>query len=272
MKKHQVILYCGEAIFIALELIALIVVVFWRIISIISINADTSYVADSTPKVESVMESSFAINAESYHIDTSQFLVNVNTSNFQSGLVRTIDLEVEEPIQTRDTSSSPIPVVQQVTYYYSPTEEERQWTYKLVYAEAGTEDALGQIYVANVIINRAILYDIDLIEVSLQDGQFSCMHRGVPCVYRNEKWIPVTDDMISDELKTAVDSAFEKDYTEELLREIAQQKNLGEKYYEGGALFFYNPRAISDDASNSRSKIKVLFQHGGHNFYRFWDK
>lgn len=271
MKKHQVILYCGEAIFIALEFIALIVVVFWRIISMFLTTADTSYLADSTPNVEAIMESSFAINAE-YHIDTSQFLVNVNTSNFQAGLVRTIDLEVEERIQIRDASSSQIQVVQQVTYYYSPTEEERQWMYKLVYAEAGIEDALGQIYVANVVINRAILYDIDLIEVSLQDGQFSCIHNGVPCVYRNEKWIPVTDDMISDELKTAVDSAFEKDYTEELLQEIAQQKNLGEKYYEGGALFFYNPRAISDDASNSRSKIKVLFQHGGHNFYRFWDK
>ena len=144
----------------------------------------------------------------------------------------------------------------------------------MTFAEAGNQGAFGQTLVANVIINRALLKNSDIITICLEGGQFSCIHNGVPSIYvkSTDEWIPVTEDMITDELKQAVDTAFEKDYTEELLREVAEAKGLGEEYYKGGALYFYNPKGIDEEQSSSRANIKVKFSHKAHGFYRVWDR
>lgn len=163
-----------------------------------------------------------------------------------------------------------------IKLYYHPTEEERLWAYLMAVAEAGLEDAFGQTLAINVAINRAIETGDSLIEVFTAPGQFSSIHNGVPhlrIVHEDEtiEWILVTEDMITDEIREAVDRAFRKDYTEELLKEEAIRKGLDSSYYEGGALYFYNPNAISQEQADSRSNVKVSFQCGNHGFYRRWD-
>ena len=161
---------------------------------------------------------------------------------------------------------------------YNPTEEEREFAEFLAYAEAGNQGELGQIYVINVAINnmRKMGYN-NLIEEGTS-GRYSCVKNGKPCVIRRNSWVPVTSKDISKELKKAVNEAFLKDYTEELLKKEAENKAskdnsvLDPKYYEGGALYFYNPKGTTEEGLAKRKNIKVKFQYKNHIFYRYWDK
>lgn len=177
-----------------------------------------------------------------------------------------LEVPEEDEIEETDTEEAVEP-------YYNPTEEERNWACLMAKAEAGTEDSFGMTLETNVAVNRAIETGKNLIDVYTEDGQYSSIHNGVPhlrIVHEDGsiEWILVTEDMITDEIREAVDKAFEKDYTEELLKEEAISGGLDSSYYEGGALFFYNPYAISEEREKERAGIKVAFQHGNHRFYR----
>ena len=163
--------------------------------------------------------------------------------------------------------------VEENMIYYSPTVEELQMAYLIAKSEAGIEDSFGKILVINVAINnmKESGYS-NLIEEFTASGRYSSVINGVPSIKQGDEWIPVTEEMLDSELKSAVEMAFEKDYTEELLREVAEANNLDETYYKGGALFFYNPKAISDYQASLRVNIKCEFQYGRHFFYRIWDK
>lgn len=189
-------------------------------------------------------------------------------------------LEVPKELLEQDYEEPTLVVEQQdvaqvfiETSYYSPTEEEVQWAYLIAKSEAGIEDSLGQTLVIDVAINhmKESGYS-NLIEEFTASGRYSSVIDGVPCIKQNGKWTPVTEDMLTDELKEAVHLAFEKDYTEQLLKEAAQAKGLDETYYEGGALYFYNPKAVSEHQAELRANIKVAFQHGRHIFYRIWNQ
>lgn len=177
-------------------------------------------------------------------------------------------LEVPEEDEIEETETE-----EAVEPYYNPTEEERKWAYLMAKAEAGTEDSFGMTLETNVAINRAIETGDSLIDVYTADGQYSSIHNGLPhlrIVHEDGsiEWILVTEDMITDEIREAVDKAFEKDYTEEMLKEEAISGGLDSSYYQGGALYFYNPYAISVEREKERAGIKVAFQHGNHRFYR----
>ena len=179
-------------------------------------------------------------------------------------------LELPEEAELEETETE-----EAIEPYYTPTEEERKWAYFMAKAEAGTEDSLGMTFETNVAINRAIETGDSLIEVYTADGQYSSIHNGLPhlrIVHEDGsiEWILVTEDMITDEIREAVDKAFEKDYTEERLKEEAISKGFDSSYYEGGALYFYNPNAISAKRAEERAGIRVSFQHGNHRFHREW--
>lgn len=187
------------------------------------------------------------------------------------------EISVSESIKEIEKQSNISIVELIVKLYYYPTEEERLWAYLMAVAEAGLESQFGQTLVTNVAINRAIQSGGNLIDVFTKDGQYSSIHNGVPhiCIKHEDgstEWILITEDMITDEVKEAVDRAFKKDYTEELLKEEAIKKGLSPSYYEGGALYFHNPKAISQEQSDSRANIKVSFQFENHVFYRIWNK
>ncbi len=177
--------------------------------------------------------------------------------------------KIEEVILEEEQQINSMTVDENTENYYNPTEEERHWAYLIAKSEAGIEDDLGKTLVINVAINHMKSKGYaDLIEEFNASGRYSSVVNGVPCI----GGVPVTDDMLTDDLKIAVDKAFEKDYTEEVLKEVAESKGLDSSYYDGGATYFYNPKAISDHQRELRANISVTFQHGRHVFYRVWDQ
>lgn len=161
-------------------------------------------------------------------------------------------------------------VVTDVESYYVPTEEERQFAYRLAFGEAGIESELGQILVINVAINnmRAKGYS-DLIEEFTMESRYSSVINGE--VYNCGRIVTVED--VPQSIKDAVDAAFECDYSEKMLKEEANKLGITDsKYWEGGSLYFYNPDACSDYQNEIRKNVKVKFRCGRHLFYRYWDK
>lgn len=159
-------------------------------------------------------------------------------------------------------------------YNYYPTDEERQFAYKVAFAEAITEDELGIILVINSAINMTKECEYSsIIEEFTTAGRYSSVKDGQIYLITNESKRLVTEEDLTQELKDAVDEAFRKDYSEELLKQKMEEVGLNDsKYYEGGSLYFYNPEAVSSSRSNERQFIKVSFQHGNHVFYRYWNK
>ena len=161
-------------------------------------------------------------------------------------------------------------VVEEVPVNYEPSEEERDFAYRLAFGEAGIESELGQILVINVAINnmREKGYS-DLIQEFTIKNRYSSV-KGVE-VY-NEGKVVLTEN-VPQSIKEAVDEAFRVDYSEQMLKEQAEALGITDsKYWEGGALYFYNPDKCSEYQNSIRKNVKVKFRCGDHLFYRFWDE
>lgn len=127
----------------------------------------------------------------------------------------------------------------------SVTEEEYNILIHIVAAEAGGCDSIGQILVANVILNR------------VKNKSFPNTIQGV--VFQKNQFSPVLNGTlwstkVTDQVKESVNRAL-----------------AGEDYSQG-ALFF-SARARLGDASMSwfDNNLKWLFEHDGHEFYKFRD-
>lgn len=155
---------------------------------------------------------------------------------------------------------------------YNATESEREFLVFTTFAEAANQGFWGQVFVADVPINIALKDGKDLIYVLTHYG-FSPVKNGVPTYWNSEKKkrVPVTWDVIPQEVIDAVDLALRQDYTEELLKKVADEKGLDSSYYEGGALFFDNPDLITQQQRDARSQIKVRFKYRDQEFFRIWD-
>lgn len=153
---------------------------------------------------------------------------------------------------------------------YSPTEEEREYAYKVAFAEASTQGTMGQTLIINIAINNMRKNGfLNLIQEFEAKGRYSSVENGE--VYNNGKIVELSD--IPDNVKQAVEDAFQYDYTEEILKQEAT--NLGitdSKYWKGGATYFYNPNVCSERQNKLRKEIKVKFQYGEHIYYCYWDK
>lgn len=189
----------------------------------------------------------------------------------------TSEVEVDEqetlvaPLEKDRTESN------QEEVYYTMTDEEFEWACKIAYAEAGNQNFMGKVLVLNCSINNAKALGITLMEEFNQKGRYSSVIEGQ--VYlrykKNGKQVKklVTEDMITDEIRQAVVTACKKDYTEELLHEVAIEKGYtDESYYKGGARFFCNPKGIeSEEEKAKRENISVSYKHGNHIFYLSWE-
>lgn len=197
-----------------------------------------------------------ALSDAELFLDEEDYDVNVE---FQIASIAAFDIQA--------TAS----VLQAENCYYYPTAEELLWAYFMAYAEAGIEDGFGQTLVTNVAINRAIRDGKSLVEVYTAPGQFSSVVGGIPTVpdgHGGRK--PVTEDMLSEDLKASVAAAFQHDFSEDILRIVAEEKGLDASFYEGGALYFYNPAACGQRALNSRAGIQCEAVYGRHHFYKIW--
>lgn len=183
------------------------------------------------------------------------------------------DIEITEILQQENFSDESKQIeMSGKELNYQPSEKERLWAYRVAYAEARGEGTLGQILVVNVAINnmRRQGYE-NMIKEFTASGRYSSVEDGAVYVGYGKNKRLVEDQEIPEELKEAVDSAFEKDYSEELLKKEAVSKGItDEKYYKGGACYFYNPETISKKQISLREGIEVKYQHGNHIFYRYW--
>ncbi len=242
-----------------------VIAIFFALISLILESYNISKIeeiyGESQPNFTLEETREFVKEQLEEYINAIELSEEINVSEFIKEMARQSNISIIHPV---------------VKLYYYPTEEEYLWACLMAIAEAGLEDAFGQTLVTNVAINRAIQSGESLIDVFTADGQYSSIHNGVPHIRIEHEdgaieWILITEDMITDEIREAVDKAFKKDYTEELLKIEAINKGLDSYYYEGGALYFYNPKAISQEQSDSRANIKVSFQHGNHIFHKKWN-
>lgn len=222
-------------------------------------------------EVSEVSEESVSDTEEAV-LDTEESVPD--TDKIVSDIDETVSTKETE--KTEKTETKPVVEYESVSeqdWYYVPTDEERVFSYKLAYAEAGSEDPMTQTMCINTGINRAKKAGISLIEVYTADGQFTPVRDGVPTYWdsKKQKRLPVTEDMLSDELKAAVDEAFKKDYTADLLKAEAERLGLGDEYWEGGALYFCNMSKLNKKQSDARANIKCKVKHGKVTYYRVWD-
>jgi len=165
----------------------------------------------------------------------------VTTATVSLAPVETIDatISVETAISAATTentlTSATITKVASVVSNYS--EEELDVLYRIVEAEAGSQDVIGKCLVANVILNRVKHpnFDKTITGVVFASGQFQPTSDG--------RYYTIT---VSDSTKEAV------------------QKALAGEDYSQGALFFKAPYANAD-----WSNLKLLFIYGGHEFYTY---
>jgi N-acetylmuramoyl-L-alanine amidase len=140
-------------------------------------------------------------------------------------------------LSTQETLSS---------YVFDITEEEIDMLERIVQAEAGGEDMIGRILIANVIMNR------------IEDEKFPDTVEDV--IFQNKdgeyQFSPVDDERywsvdITDKTEEAVQRALE-----------------GEDYSEGALYFIARKRTNANSAEWFDQNLKWLFKHGGHEFYR----
>ena len=126
------------------------------------------------------------------------------------------------------------------------SKEEVAMLERIVQAEAGGEDMVGKILIANVIFNRIVDDEFPdsvesvIFDKSQGDYQFSPVGSGR---YWSVK--------ISDETKEAIQRALD-----------------GEDYSEGALYFIARKHTASTNAKWFDNNLNWLFKHGGHEFYR----
>lgn len=144
---------------------------------------------------------------------------------------------------------------------------------KMTYAEAGLEDVEGQIAVAAVILNRqnSSKFPDTLEGVITQSGAFSSVRNGEVYIMTANPYVLEYEDIPERTIEATQRALNGEDPTEQLLWEEAVRLGLDpEEYAAGGALFFYNPNACSDEALQQRANIQCKVQIGNHIFYKVW--
>lgn len=132
------------------------------------------------------------------------------------------------------------------SFVYDVTASEISMLERIVQAEAGGEDMIGRILIANVIMNRvADEHFPDSIEAVIfqnKDGDY--------------QFSPVDDKRywkvkVSEKTKKAVQRALE-----------------GEDYSKGALYFIARKRTSANSAAWFDNNLDWLFKHGGHEFYK----
>lgn len=158
------------------------------------------------------------------------------------------------------------------------SEEDEFFLKSVAYAEAGVDGKEAVKAVMHVLYNRtkAEGFGSSIREVVNKSGAFSSVRGGYVYLVTSEGNILVTQNI----LPTYVNEAYETfvaevqagiDPTKELLQEQANLLGFEEpKFWQDGALYFYNPYAISWNEQNARAGIRVQIPIGTQYFYCYW--
>ena len=118
---------------------------------------------------------------------------------------------------------------------------------RIVEAEAGSEDLVGRILVANVILNR-VMYEEFPDTVADVIYQYE---------YEVAQFSPVSDGRIYEVTVS------------DLTREAVRQAMEGVDYSQGALFFIYKEYADSQGTQWFENDLKYLFKHGVHEFYTY---
>lgn len=127
------------------------------------------------------------------------------------------------------------------------SDEDYETLLKIVEAEAGGEDDIGKILVANVIFNR--------IE-----------HPEFPSTVTEVVWQNVAG---SPQFSPTVDGRIHTVTVSEETREAVNRAIDGEDYSQGALYFVEESTADQDNVKWFKSDLKYLFKHGVHTFYKY---
>ena len=127
------------------------------------------------------------------------------------------------------------------------SDEDYETLLKIVEAEAGGEDDIGKILVANVIFNR--------IE-----------HPEFPSTVTEVVWQNVAG---SPQFSPTVDGRIHTITVSEETREAVNRAIDGEDYSQGALYFVEESTADQDNVKWFKSDLKYLFKHGVHTFYKY---
>ncbi|MGB4658188.1 MAG: cell wall hydrolase [Mobilitalea sp.] len=144
------------------------------------------------------------------------------------------------------TEIESLSVEEEITTIIDLTADEVQMLERIVQAEAGGEDMIGKILIANVIFNRIASEDFP---DNVEDVIFQQKHG-------DYQFSPVSNDSywsvsISEDTEEAVMRALE-----------------GEDYSEGALYFMARKRTSASNAQWFDRNLLWLFKHGGHEFYK----
>lgn len=233
--------------------------------------------ADCTPKPvlqEQVQETPVTIPTTNAVVKTNTKEATQTTvmENLQPMVVAEeteVGVEVEETVVSAEESQSN-------TVFFS--EEDEFLIKSVAYAEAGIDGEEAVNAVMHVLYNRtkAEEFGSSIREVANKSGAFSSVIGGSVYLITKKGNILVTQDI----LPSYVDEVYETfvaevqagvDPTKELLREQANLLGFEEpKFWQNGALYFYNPETISQNEKKARAGIKVQIPIGSQYFYCYW--
>ena len=233
--------------------------------------------ADCTPKPvlqEQVQETPVTIPTTNAVVKTNTKEATQTTvmENLQPMVVAEeteVGVEVEETVVSAEEPQSN-------TVFFS--EEDEFLIKSVAYAEAGIDGKEAEKAVMHVLYNRtkAEGFGSSIYEVVNQLGAFSSVKGGYVYLVTKDGNFLVTQDI----LPTHVDEAYETfvaevqagiDPTKELLRDQAYLQGLDDpKFWQNGALYFYNVSAISLSEQNARAGIRVQIPIGTQYFYCYW--
>lgn len=213
----------------AVAILALAEIIFGVIfVGIMTLNRETEYMEKTVFEVE--LDQVFWANEKEFMVEISK----VTNSSQRVLTYMVMDKCVEEQIEV-------LPEAETIIL----SAEDYENLLRIVEAEAGGEDEVGKILVANVVLNRV---ECESFPDSVSDVIFQ-KSNGVA------QFSPVSDGRfykvkVSDETRQAVDKALE-----------------GEDYSQGALYFAARKYADSENMRWFDESLVFLFEHGGHEFF-----
>ena len=152
----------------------------------------------------------------------------------------------------------------------------QEWC-ELAYAEGGSDGEKAMAAVVATTLNRIGSPDFpdDFWAVITKPCAYNSVRDGKIWIMTNDPY-ECTYEMVSDELRHYVwlALAYGYDPTEAKLREVAVENGIEDlnQYVGDGALYFYNPDAVSDYENELRRSIRCETRIGSQIFYTYWDE
>lgn len=147
----------------------------------------------------------------------------------------------------------------------------------VVHYEANAEPFLGQVLVAEDVLNRlrSGFYGPDVVATLVQGYEAKLDSEGNFHLYYGSKEILEASESVQEAVELALNGS---NISYFLLKAVTDFRNeqfgleLDNSYYQYGAMYHYSPESIAKSQIKSRSinRVPVSFQYAGHIFYGFW--